>query len=219
MPYAVDNDLFRQKAIEASRKREELRKLHGLDPGRPVILFAGKMVGRKRPQDLLEAYIALSPDGRSEPVPYLLFVGDGEMRCVIEQRAAKLRWSPIRFLGFRNQSGLTGYYDPCDVFVLPSVYEPWGLVVNEVMNAGRAVIVSDQVGCGADLVRNGENGYIFKATQISELANAISKILENPQKCQLVGEASLGIISKWGFEEDIKGLKEAIHRARGEIEE
>ena len=62
------------------------------------------------------------------------------MRRVIDQRAAKLRWSPIRFLGFKNESGLTGYYDPCDVFVLSSAYEQWGLVVNEIMNAGRAVV-------------------------------------------------------------------------------
>jgi len=62
------------------------------------------------------------------------------MPRVIEGRAAKLKWSPIRFLVFRNQSGLTDYYDPCDVFVLSSAYEQWGLVVNEIMNAGRAVV-------------------------------------------------------------------------------
>jgi len=61
VPYAVNNDFFRKKAIEPPQKSEESRKLHGLDPGRPVILFASKMIGRKPPQHLLEACVALSP--------------------------------------------------------------------------------------------------------------------------------------------------------------
>ncbi|MHB1688299.1 MAG: glycosyltransferase family 4 protein [Ignavibacteriaceae bacterium] len=218
VPYAVDNDFFRKKAIEASRKREELRKSLGLEPGRPVILYASKMIARKRPQDLLEAYIRLSLDGRSEPVPYLLFIGDGEMRYLLEERSADLGWDSVRFLGFKNQSELPGYYDLCDVFVLPSVDEPWGLVVNEVMNTGSAVIVSDQVGCGADLVRNGENGYVFNARNIEELYGSLSDALQTQERCRKLGENGLEIINKWGFEEDSKGLKDAIRHVLGENE-
>ena len=97
-------------------------------------------------------------------------------------------WDSIKFLGFKNQTELPAYYDLCDVFVLPSVYEPWGLVVNEVMNAGRAVIVSDQVGCGPDLVRPGENGYIFPAGDIAGLCGALKNILDNQQKCRAMGQ-------------------------------
>ena len=51
------------------------------------------------------------------------------------------------------------------IFVLPSIgaNETWGLAVNEAMACGCAILVSDRVGCATDLVRNGENGYIFKA--------------------------------------------------------
>lgn len=218
MPYAVDNDFFRKKSIDVSQKREELRKSLGLEPGRPVILYASKMIDRKRPLDLLEAYIRLSIDGRSDPVPYLIFIGDGEMRHVSEEKIAHLGWSSVRFLGFKNQSELPSYYDLCDVFVLPSIDEPWGLVVNEVMNAGRAVIVSDQVGCGADLVRNGENGYVFNARNIEELYGSLSDALQTQEHCRKLGENGLEIINKWGFEEDIKGLKDAIRHALGENE-
>jgi len=69
----------------------------------------------------------------------------------------------IRFLGFRNQSELPRFYDLADVFVLASVDEPWGLSINEVMNAGRPVIVSDQVGCHRDLVHPGVNGSVIPA--------------------------------------------------------
>jgi glycosyltransferase involved in cell wall biosynthesis len=158
----------------------------------------------------LEAYIQLSPDRKPEPLPYLLFIGEGEQRRALENRAKETGWDSIRFLGFKNQTELPSYFKLCQVFVLPSVQEPWGLVVNEVMNAARAVIVSDQVGCGPDLVRPGENGFIFQAGNITGLAEAINKVLENQEKCRLLGQQSLKIIDKWSFEEDIQGLKEAL---------
>jgi glycosyltransferase involved in cell wall biosynthesis len=94
--------------------------------------------------------------------------------------------------------------------VLPSIFEPWGLVINEVMNAGRAVVVSDQVGCGPDLVKPGENGYVFKSGDIVGLRRALTDIVSNPRKCEAMGQKSLEIIDKWGFEEDVAGLKQAL---------
>ena len=144
MPYAVDNEFFRRKAEEAAGRREVFRESIGLDPGRPVILYASKFMARKHPMDLLEAYISLSPDGLREPDPYLLFVGNGEERNKLEKRAIATGWNSIRFMGFRNQSELPAFYDLCDLFVLPSTHEPWGLVINEVMNV-KPVIVTAQV--------------------------------------------------------------------------
>jgi glycosyltransferase involved in cell wall biosynthesis len=121
-----------------------------------------------------------------------------------------MNWSSIKFLGFRNQTELPGYYDLCDVLVLPSAFEPWGLVINEVMNAGRAVVVSDQVGCGPDLVRKGENGYVFQAGDIAGLRQALVNLLSDPQKCRALGQKSLEIIATWGLEQDVAGLKLAL---------
>ncbi len=59
----------------------------------------------------------------------------------------------------------------------PSLFEPWGLVVNEVMNAGRPVIVSDQVGCAADLVQSGVNGEVFKAGCVEQLSEILSRVV------------------------------------------
>jgi len=210
VPYAVDNVFFQSKAAAAKATREKLRASLDLSPGRPVILYASKMTERKQPDGLLEAYIRLSPDHRTEPQPYLLFIGDGELRQRLEARASQLKWNSIKFLGFRNQSELPMYYDLCDVFVLPSVQEPWGLVINEVMNAARAVIVSDQVGCGPDLVRHGENGFIFKAGDVDDLKRVLQDTLADPDRCTSMGEMSARIINKWSFEEDIAGLSNAL---------
>lgn len=217
MPYCVDNVFFQDKATAAGVTREKLRAALGLEPGRPVILYASKMIDRKRPGDLLEAYLRLSADGRREPHPYLIFVGDGELRSGLEERASHLGWNSIKFLGFKNQTELPGYYDLCDVFVLPSVQEPWGLVINEVMNAGRAVIVSDEVGCVPDLVTPGENGKVIRAGNIDELSRALVTALENPEKSADMGRKSLEIISQWGFQEDIAGLRLALETVVGTV--
>jgi len=139
VPYAVDNDFFQMQSILASKNREELKRSLNLEPSRPIILYAAKLIEVKRPQDLLSAYRLLSPDSIQEPEPYLLFVGDGILRSHIEDLAKETGWQSIRFLGFRNQSEMPAMYDLCDVFALPSSFEPWGLAINEVMNAGKAV--------------------------------------------------------------------------------
>ncbi|MFT7662391.1 MAG: glycosyltransferase involved in cell wall biosynthesis, partial [Planctomycetota bacterium] len=149
VPYAVDNNFFRERAEAASSTREDYRAELNLEPGRPVILFASKFITRKRPIDLLNAYYSLAARG-NEPVPYLLFAGSGEEEHNLRQAAWQTGMDSIRFLGFRNQTELPRLYDLCNVFVLPSDYEPWGLVLNEVMNAGRPIITSDCVGAAAD---------------------------------------------------------------------
>jgi len=210
MPYAVDNEFFQKKAGEARVRREQLRAELGLEQGRPVILYVAKLQRRKRPMDLLEAYVQLSPDGIREPRPYLLFVGDGEERRRLEERVRGLGWRSVRFLGFKTQSELPRYYDLCDVFVLPSAHEPWGLVVNEAMNAAKPVVVSDQVGCAPDLVRDGVNGFVFPAGDIGALAERLRRLTEDPELARRMGEESLRIIDKWNFDADVQGLLEAL---------
>ena len=210
MPYAVDNHFFQKSADRARPRRELLRAELGLNPGHPIILFASKLQRRKRPADLLEAYARLSPNGVQEPHPYLLFVGDGETRPELEARVRRFGWSSVRFLGFINQTELSRFYDLCDIFVLPSEDEPWGLVVNEVMNAGKPVIVSDQVGAGPDLVEEGKNGFIVPVGEVSALAERLRMLTTNPDRAQEMGQESLSLISRWDFEADYHGLMQAV---------
>lgn len=211
VPYAVDNDFFQEKARLAAPQREELRRTLGLTPGRPVILFASKFLARKRAGDLLDAYRKLSPDGKQEPEPLLVFIGDGEQRAALEERAGATRWSSIHFLGFKNQTELPRYFDLCDVFVLPSETEPWGLIVNEVLNAAKPVIVTDQVGAAPDLVRDGENGYVVPVGDTDALAHRLRDILSDPDKARRMGARSREIIQKWGYAEDLAGLQGALN--------
>ncbi len=208
VPYAVDNDFFRERADIASESREEWRASLGLEPGRSVILYASKFIERKRPYDLLRAYISLAQRGES-PLPYLLFAGDGEERKGLEAMAAESGLNSIRFLGFRNQTELPRLFDLCDVFVLPSSYEPWGLVLNEVMNAGRPIITSDCVGAAPDLVLEGKTGFTVPVGDTTLLAARIHEVLQG-DCAERMGAAARARIAEWGFEEDYRGIRKAL---------
>jgi len=204
MPYAVDNEFFRGQACAAGAGREELRGELGLETGRPVVLFASKLQERKRCLDLVEAFLKVDSDSA-----YLLIVGDGEQRAEIERRVAG---NPdVRLLGFRNQSELPRFFDLCDVFVLPSVHEPWGLVVNEAMNAGRPIILSDEVGCQPDLVTEGVNGAVFEARNVDSLTEALRRVLASAGVRERMGRESLRIIDEYSFERDLVALRVALH--------
>src|SRR5882757_2433618 len=215
MPYAVDNSYFQQRAAAAQAGRAELLTELDIDPSRPVILFASKLQYRKHCDDLLEAYLRLSPGNGVEPLPYLIIVGDGEARSALEKSAAATGFKSIRFCGFRNQSELPRFFDIASVFVLPSRHEPWGLIVNEVMNAGRAVIISDDVGCQPDLVTDGVQGGIFPVRDVEALKDALERVLESPETATQMGQLALERIQSWSFEEDVRGLREALAAVTG----
>jgi len=210
MPYAVNNEYFQQRSREAQAGRAELLHELNLDPSRPVILFASKLQTRKRCEDLVEAYKNLSPGPGQEPHPYLVIVGDGEERAALERQAAASGLGGIRFCGFRNQSELPRFFDIATVFVLPSRHEPWGLIVNEVMNAARAVIVSDDVGCQPDLITEGVEGCIFPVGDVAALTDALRRVLATPDTAKLMGQRGLERIRTWSYEEDIRGLRSAL---------
>jgi glycosyltransferase involved in cell wall biosynthesis len=147
-----------------------------------------------------------------EPHPYLLFAGDGDLRAVLEARVEALGWSGVRFLGFKNQTELPPLYDLCDVFVLPSVREAWGLVINEAMNAARPVIASDRVGAAEDLISDGVNGFVYPAGNIDALRDRLERVLGDPEKRAAMGAASLARINQWDYEADRRGLIDALAR-------
>jgi len=210
MPYAVDNSFFQVRAAEAVAGRGALRAQLGLAEDRPIILYAAKFEKRKRAGDLLNAYIRLSADRIREPRPYLLLVGDGEERPLLESRVKRLGWSSVKFLGFVNQNLLPRYYDLCDVFVLPSEWEPWGLAVNEAMNAGKAVIVSNHVGARADLVEDGDNGFVVPVGDVALLAERLQMLCERPETTLAMGRRSRERIAAWNFDADLRGLTQAL---------
>src|SRR5262249_3114989 len=112
--------------------------------------------------------------------------------------------------GFVNQSELPALYAASDVFVLPSQNEPWGLAVNEAMCASLPVVVSREVGCVADLVRDGVNGYTLEAGDVEGLARALRRRIEDEGVRERQGQASLARIQQWGYRQSLEGIRSAL---------
>jgi glycosyltransferase involved in cell wall biosynthesis len=207
MPYAVDNAYFaaRAKVADTAQLRAELR----LSPDRPVILFVSKLQQRKHADHLIEAYHRLCVSVPAS-IPYLVLVGDGEERARLEARASELKLEGVRFAGFRNQSELPGFFAMAQAFVLPSRHEPWGLIVNEAMASGCAVVVSDDVGAHTDLVTNGVEGFVYPTGDVDALAAALHQVLATPEQARRMGNAAKSRIATWDFEADVRGLRRAL---------
>lgn len=204
-PHAVDNDHFMSARSEAERAASAWRKELGIAEEHAVILFAGKFEEKKRPLDLLAAFMKAKPE-----LTTLLFVGAGELEGVLHASAAG---NPdVRFAPFQNQSQMARTYAAADLFVLPSFGpgETWGLAVNEAMCLGRAVIVSDHVGCAQDLVAPRRNGLVFPAGNVDALAGCLKEALSDRSRLREWGEAGRKIVSGYSYRQTTEGLKAAL---------
>lgn len=206
VPYAVDNDFFMRQAGQLVPQRTALREAYGIDAGLPVVLFTGKLIGKKRPLDLIRAFA----DAQKRTPSSLALVGDGELRRDLEGYVAARGIPRVHFLGFRNQSEIGKLYALADLFVLPSSSEPWGLSLNEAMCFGLPAIVSDQVGGGYDLVRAGVNGYVYPTGNVARLCLAMKEALASSERLAAMGEESRRIIERWNIERSVDGIVQAV---------
>jgi glycosyltransferase involved in cell wall biosynthesis len=214
MPHAVDNAFFQHRVAEARPARERLRASLSLPSDALVLLFCGRLAEEKDVITLIRAATGLRGTVKRRLV--VLLVGDGPLREELTQSADEIAPGMVFFTGFRNQTELPSLYDLADIFVLPSLFETWGLVVNEAMNAGKPIIVSERVGCHADLVRAGENGAIFRAGDAEHLRATLLPWIEDDGLRERGGHASLEIINGWGLDADAKAFSRAVSTIQGQ---
>jgi glycosyltransferase involved in cell wall biosynthesis len=138
-------------------------------PGEPRYLFVGRFIERKGIDVLLAAFRGLD---RGE----LWLVGDGPLRSVVEGEARGD--GRIRVLGYAGEESLPELYRQADVLVVPSLFEPWGLVVHEGLAYGLPVIATDQVAAADDLLDSGVNGYVVPAGSHEALGRAMGSIAQ-----------------------------------------
>lgn len=131
------------------------------------LLFAGRYVEQKGLLTLLEAFQELNQDAWE-----LHCIGTGPLKEGLPEIKG------VRHLGFVQPEDLPGIMQEGGVFVLPSTYEPWGVVVHEFAAAGFPMILSDQVGAGEAFLEEGKNGFIFKAGNKEALKKAMRSIMQ-----------------------------------------
>ncbi len=204
-PHAIDNDRFFAQADRANTQAAQWKQELGIPAHHAVILAAGKLIPKKRPFDLLQAFLQANL-----PDVSLLFVGSGELEADLKQQAAN--HSHIYFAPFQNQSQMPRTYAIADLVVLPSygAGETWGLAINEAMCLAKPVLVSDHVGCAADLVHSQQNGLIFPAGDVPVLTEYLQIAFADRDRLSTWGQESRRIIKKYSYAQTTQGLLEAI---------
>lgn len=172
-PYAIDNSVYSQ-SNETATSKKQLQKQMGFENCQCVLLFAGKFIPQKGFSLLVEALKLIDPQIKLG----LLIVGDGPERESSLKQLSQTKLEHVYFAGFQNQSNMPKFYSSADVLVVPSIREPWGLVVNEAMASGIPVIASNCVGAAYDLVEEGKTGYIFESNNPKALAHSVTQFMK-----------------------------------------
>ncbi len=210
-PYSVDNAYFASRADAARERAATWRNELGISPETRVVGYAAKLSQVKDCATLIRSF-----GEAAVPDTALVIAGDGPLRADLEALAASFPNARIHFLGFLNQSDMPAAYAIADLFVLPSNFEPWGLVINEAMNLGCPVVVSEAVGCAPDLV-GPDNGWVFPVADSNRLRDILRDALTGPNaKSRLakMGEASRLRIAHWSFAETAQGFVDAANAVR-----
>jgi glycosyltransferase involved in cell wall biosynthesis len=210
-PYSVDNDWWIQQSAQVDRSA--VRASWRISSSDAVILFCAKLQPWKRPLDLLRAFAKAQLSNG-----ILVFAGEGPLRAELEAHAVSLGVAArVRFLGFVNQTQLPAVYTSADLLVLPSVYDAFGVVVNEAMLCGCPVAVSDRVGAGRDLVAPVCPDFVFPCGDTEALAAILKRADTSRTWLSDLGRAARRRMETWGPPENIAGTVEAIERAVARI--
>jgi len=204
LPWAVDNERFETASRFAPGERDELRARYGIARDRVVFLFSAKLVPRKDPLTLVRAFRRMQHRDRAAVV----FMGEGELRPDIEREST----DGVHLIGFVNQRDLPKHYAMCDVFVLPSLYEPRGAVINEAMACGLPVIVTDRCGSIGDVVLDGDNAFIYPAGDADALAVYMDRLTSDDALRARMAQRSREIIATWDFARGVEGVKAMLDR-------
>jgi len=128
-------------------------------------IYVGQVIAKKAIPLLISVF-------NRNPQWQLTIIGDGILRNEMEKKAN----DNITFLGAINNVELPKYYKAADVLILPSIIEPWGLVVEEALNNGTPVIVSSHVGCANSIVKPYDVGLVFESGNENALEKSIAMI-------------------------------------------
>lgn len=201
-PHAIDNKRFSDPEGKNKEAALKWRKELQIPEGKVCVIFVGKFEPKKDPMVLLSAAGELT-----ETDLHFIFAGDGLF--AEEMYATGKTLNNVSFIPFQNQAKMPEVYKLGDILALPSQGpgETWGLVVNEAMAGGLAILASNKVGCAIDLVKEGENGYVMEAGNVEECIKKL-KAFTKDQKYIKMGKRSVEIIKDWSFENIKKSIEE-----------
>ncbi|MBP1929048.1 glycosyltransferase involved in cell wall biosynthesis [Methanolinea mesophila] len=187
----------------------EVKMTYGIHPLAPVVLFVGRLVYQKGP-DLLVAAIPLVLRKRWD-VQFLV-AGEGPMRAVLEEQSRSL---PVQFLGFLPEEEHLRVLNACDLVVIPSRNEPFGLVLTEAWSAGRGVIATE-VGGLSENIDNFVDG-IKVPVRPESIAWGINHVIDDPVRMRALGVAGRRkVLAKFNWDTVTAGMEDVYRKTLGE---
>ena len=192
IPNAVDTDRFHP--VTAS-KRAVLRERHGLPAGKTVLIFSGRLSRAKGLPMLVEAWPALIA---RHPDLHLAIVGSGKsavddceaaIRAFVQERHLA---DSVQFAGESDQ--VHEYLQASDLFVFPTEYEGFSLALVEALACAMPVVVT-AVGAAPDLIREGENGFLFPPKDPAALLAALFAALAQRPRWEAIGAAARATVA------------------------
>jgi 1,2-diacylglycerol 3-alpha-glucosyltransferase len=199
----IDISFFEQTSTEARSRIDAVRRQWNL-PER-YFLFVGRLIREKNLQVLLRAYKNYVEFCRKGISPWdLVICGSGPMETEIRNTVQDLP-EPVRErihrFGHINQPEVIDFFTCASCFVLPSISESWGLVINEACASGLPVIVSKTAGCARDLVAQDGNGWVFDPENIDELSDLMVRATSQDETDRnMMGQRGKDLLSEWGLD-------------------
>lgn len=164
------------------------------------ILWAGRLVGWKHPDEVVELASILKQKGYSFSIR---IIGSGEMESRLKKMIKEKDVSDcIAMLGSMPPEDVRQYMEQANIFLFTSDFnEGWGAVLNEAMNSGCAVVASHAAGSTPFLIKNGHNGMIYRCGDINGLINSVVRLLDDISYSRYLGKNAYITISKdWSAE-------------------
>ena len=190
----VDNAKLRQVYEKALPNRMSKQRELGLKLANFV--YVGRLAPEKNLTALLDAFHQARQQAAESTNWGLLLLGDGDQKAALQTQIERLQLQEVvKILPNQPWYRVPETLALADVLVLPSLSEPWGLVVNEAMACGMPVVVSDRCGCAEDLVKTGQNGYVFDPLQPDELVKNLLNFMNGQADLKAMGQVSAGIIA------------------------
>lgn len=196
-PYTVNED-FLLNSLN-SFNTSQLKSSLGINDTDTVFLFCGKLIERKRPEDLLNAFALLNHTNAK-----LIIVGDGPLRNDIERLSLALNiQDKLIITGLVPYHQLAAYYAIASVLTVPAEHEPFGLPVNEAMILGTPVIASNAVGAAGDLIEEGITGFTYPVADINALAAKMQLIIEQPHLLKSLSVNAVNKMKTWSSQSNV----------------
>jgi glycosyltransferase involved in cell wall biosynthesis len=216
-PQAIDNDLFLRpvKAADRAAYRESL----GISSADVLALYVGRLVLSKGVRTLIRAFAELA--SRHKHLQ-LAIVGSGDDEPQLRQLTNELRMADrVKFIGRVPNTRLPVIFQSSDIMVVPSEptnegAEPWGLVVNEAMASGCALLVSDAVGAASHGVpEDGKSGLVFHAGDVSGLAATLERLVVDGPLRNALGMVARAHVQELTYDGMAEGMLAAVEFASG----